>query len=580
MSSTNNNNNNNKSNINSHPVGRSRSQLPTPKAKKYDRQLRLWGDHGQQAIEQARVLLIGANAVGTETLKNMVLPGVGSFTIMDHRRVTEEDCGSNFFVELARIGEPRAKVCAELLRELNEDVIGDFLEDRLDVLLQRDPGFFTGFSLVIASGVRHSDLLVLSDLLYDRDVPLIVCQQHGMLATCQLVAREHFVWEAHPDNPLPDLRLENPLPEFVAFCDAQDLSAMDSQRHSHTPWLVILYKFLSKWRQANAGKFPSNYAERQAVRQLIRSGERGESDLHGDEENWRQAQSAVTTALLPSKLPSNVNELFKLADQFWLRRQQLSDSSAPSEDRQAAVPPSNWLLLCRTLAEFYRQRGCLPLCGTLPDMVSDSDRYVALLNIYRRAADADLVEFSRLLRVVCLDIGLSADSVPASQIALFCKNARHLRLVKTASYRELSRPQPQTVARCLEETAEAGPSPFWWYLLFHACDRFHTEFGRFPGDTDDVNFLADAGQLKLKCQQLAQDWLASLATTSAACPTSAPEDLLHELCRFGRAEVHSVAAWMGGVLAQEGIKLITGQFVPETRTMLYDAVSQTFLPVF
>ena len=44
--------------------------------KKYDRQLRLWGDHGQQCLENSRVCLINVTATGTETLKNLVLPGL------------------------------------------------------------------------------------------------------------------------------------------------------------------------------------------------------------------------------------------------------------------------------------------------------------------------------------------------------------------------------------------------------------------------------------------------------------------------------------------------------------------------
>ena len=45
------------------------------KDKKYDRQLRLWGDHGQQALERSRICLINVTATGTETMKNLVLPG-------------------------------------------------------------------------------------------------------------------------------------------------------------------------------------------------------------------------------------------------------------------------------------------------------------------------------------------------------------------------------------------------------------------------------------------------------------------------------------------------------------------------
>lgn len=45
------------------------------KAEKYDRQIRLWGAHGQQLIEKASVACLNINAATTETLKNLVLPG-------------------------------------------------------------------------------------------------------------------------------------------------------------------------------------------------------------------------------------------------------------------------------------------------------------------------------------------------------------------------------------------------------------------------------------------------------------------------------------------------------------------------
>ena len=70
---------------------------------RYDRQLRLWGDHGQNSLEKSRVCLIGATATATEILKSLVLPGVGRFTIVDGKKVTAEDIGNNFFLERGKI---------------------------------------------------------------------------------------------------------------------------------------------------------------------------------------------------------------------------------------------------------------------------------------------------------------------------------------------------------------------------------------------------------------------------------------------------------------------------------------------
>jgi amyloid beta precursor protein binding protein 1 len=64
---------------------------------KYDRQLRLWGANGQKALMSSNVLLINpqenCRAVGSETLKNLCLPGLGKFTIMDSFAVGPKDLG-------------------------------------------------------------------------------------------------------------------------------------------------------------------------------------------------------------------------------------------------------------------------------------------------------------------------------------------------------------------------------------------------------------------------------------------------------------------------------------------------------
>jgi hypothetical protein len=43
-------------------------------------------------------------------------------------------------------------------------------------------------------------------------------------------------------------------------------------------------------------------------------------------------------------------------------------------------------------------------------------------------------------------------------------------------------------------------------------------------------------------------------------------------CRYGGSELHAVAAVVGGVVAQEAVKLLTGQFVPLRTTWLYNGV--------
>ena len=111
-------------------------QAPSAKEKKYDRQLRLWAASGQQALEKSHVLLVisetsvessGSSVAGVETLKNLVLPGIGNFTIADSAKVTEADLGINFFLRSQSLGQSRAEECKQLLEELNPDVKGHAL---------------------------------------------------------------------------------------------------------------------------------------------------------------------------------------------------------------------------------------------------------------------------------------------------------------------------------------------------------------------------------------------------------------------------------------------------------------------
>lgn len=82
---------------------------------RYDRQIRLWGDEGQMAIQQARICVFGSSALAAEILKSLVLAGIGSFHIIDDQRVNSSDFGQNFFLETSDLGKYRGESLVRLL---------------------------------------------------------------------------------------------------------------------------------------------------------------------------------------------------------------------------------------------------------------------------------------------------------------------------------------------------------------------------------------------------------------------------------------------------------------------------------
>lgn len=122
--------------------------------RRYDRQIRLWGAHGQARLEASKICVLGAGPMCTEALKNLVLGGIASFTIVDCKTVSDEDLRNNFFFQPSNLGSGRAQAACTLLRELNDQVKGSFSDADVNDMLQSSPDALNEYNLVIAEQVR------------------------------------------------------------------------------------------------------------------------------------------------------------------------------------------------------------------------------------------------------------------------------------------------------------------------------------------------------------------------------------------------------------------------------------------
>ncbi|CAL8246966.1 unnamed protein product [Lota lota] len=520
------------------------------KEQKYDRQLRLWGDHGQEDLENAHVCLINATASGTEILKNLVLPGIGAFTIIDGHTVSGEDVGNNFFLSQNSIGRNRAQAATELLQELNSDVSGNFVEESADQLLDNDPEFFHRFSIVIGVQLPESTRLRLGSVLWTVGVPFLVCWTYGLMGYMRLVVKEHTVIESHPDNALEDLRLDRPFSELTDHIQSYQLDSMDKKDHSHTPWIVIIAKFLETWLTEHDGQPPKNYKEKEAFRQMIREGIlKKENGVREDEENFEEAVKNVNTALNPTKVPSSVEDLFN------------SEHCTNITSQSAAF----WVML-RAVKEFvlHEGKGCLPARGTIPDMISDSQRFINLQNVYRDKALQDAAAVAKHVESLLQTAGKTPESISEKDIKLFCKNASFLRVVHCRSLAEeyaVDSVNKDEITSCMD----SPDSEMVLYLMLRSVDRFYQQHSRYPG-VYNYQVEEDISKLKLCVTSLLQEYNLNV---------NIKDDYIHEFCRYGAAEPHTVAAFVGGAAAQEVIKMVSHQFVPFNNTFIYNAMSQT-----
>jgi tRNA A37 threonylcarbamoyladenosine dehydratase len=87
--------------------------------RRFDRMGRLVGDDGMQRLTRSHVMVVGVGGVGSWAAESLVRSGVGTLTLVDF----DDVCITNFNRQVhaveGRVGEPKAGVMAERMRQIN-----------------------------------------------------------------------------------------------------------------------------------------------------------------------------------------------------------------------------------------------------------------------------------------------------------------------------------------------------------------------------------------------------------------------------------------------------------------------------
>ncbi|RFU73973.1 nedd8-activating enzyme e1 regulatory subunit [Trichoderma arundinaceum] len=388
---------------------------PSDKERKYDRQLRLWAASGQAALESANMLLInsGPGTVGIETLKNLVLPGIGKFTIADSAVVQDVDLGVNFFLDEASLGKSRAQCCTELLLELNPEVDGVWNSSVTDPASLRElleaPEVFTMimYSLPLEPGM----LQVIEEYGRRHRAPLVAIHSVGFYSYFRITLPGTFpIVDTHPDDTATtDLRLLAPWPELSEFANemTKDIHNLDHHDHGHLPMVVILLYYLDIWKYEHGGAYPTSYSEKTAFRQLVSDATRRDNP-EGGEENFDEAVAAVMKHVVLPPIPSALTQVFEY------------------EHKDEQQSKSSFWIIAEALKGFYTEHQRLPVAGGLPDMKAQSNIYIKLQNIYKEKARKDANEVLNRAHKIP-----GGEDIDLEEVELFCTNARFIKLINT-----------------------------------------------------------------------------------------------------------------------------------------------------
>jgi amyloid beta precursor protein binding protein 1 len=544
---------------------------------KYDRQLRLWGAAGQKALGETCVILLRATAVGTETAKNLVLPGVGEILVVDDVAQVTTEYASNFFLvndnntnnenddsgSSNNNSKSRAEMATEYLGELNSDVQCSW--KHVDSLM--------GFDLVslFATKAPKQILVVASDLepllleevaaaCHAVKVPVIAVHAYGLVGIVRLQTPPLPLMNPKPRDGPPDLRLVQPFPALTELAESVPWEALESHQHGHVPYPLVLLKVAKEYKAANDGKLPSTFAEKRLFQEAVQSAARN----FDGELNFQEAKKNAYTAYAARELDTD-------------RLAELLTATAADD----SLPTLHCLLqgLDIFLARHANQP---PVQGTIPDMTASTELYVKLQNVYKQQADADLAE----MRALIPDTAQVSDD----QLVNFCQNVFNLDVLQPRTlWEEYYESVPDEVAEDLAMATMEGDerpeqTPLLWYLAFRACQEFYKQQGRYPGVLmmDAADAAADEGTTYQQDIPLVQSCIQTIVETYKLQENDVvkatllkSQDYATEMTRYGNAEIHTIASLIGGVASQEAVKIITGQYVPFDNCYVFNGIAST-----
>ncbi|EGC38344.1 hypothetical protein DICPUDRAFT_76062 [Dictyostelium purpureum] len=161
-----------------------------------------YGEECFKAIQESKVLVIGAGGIGCEVLKNLVLAGFINIDVVDLDIIDISNLNRQFLFRMNHVGQPKALVAKDAVLQYNP--LANINAYHGDVKTQQfDLEYFKKFNLVLSaldniSARRHVNRLCLS-----AGLPLVESGTAGYLGQVTIIKKgETECYECHP-LPVP-----------------------------------------------------------------------------------------------------------------------------------------------------------------------------------------------------------------------------------------------------------------------------------------------------------------------------------------------------------------------------------------
>jgi len=176
-------------------------QITEDEAAVYDRQIRLWGLEAQQRMRNATIMVIRLRGTATETIKNIVLAGIGKLVIIDDEDVSAEDLGAGFFFRDEDVGKKRVDAAKARVESLNPLVTVETLSQSSALERQGLDALVQSVDLVCMTDWDRDSLIRVNDVCRRLKKPFYAGGTYGLLGYifCDLLEHDYIA----PDRSAP-----------------------------------------------------------------------------------------------------------------------------------------------------------------------------------------------------------------------------------------------------------------------------------------------------------------------------------------------------------------------------------------
>lgn len=162
---------------------------------RYKRQIAIpqIGTEGQQRLQDAKVLVVGAGGLGCPVLTYLTCSGVGYIYVIDEDIVSESNLNRQFFYEQEDIGKPKAELAAKRLQRQNPSitVCGEVLRVTKNNVKQ----FVESVDVVVDCVDNMETRVIMNEACLQADVPLVEAGIQDFYGFITVVDKEHACLE-------------------------------------------------------------------------------------------------------------------------------------------------------------------------------------------------------------------------------------------------------------------------------------------------------------------------------------------------------------------------------------------------